>query len=222
MAISSKTLRLALVAATALMGVTACKTQPSDPPLFYKNPIQVAESVERLELYSRPNGMSLSARDSDAVAGFLSGFARYGEGPLYVNMPSGGNAGTAQTRQIINTMLGQMGINGAPVQEGQYRSAANSPAPVVISYRRLKALPRNCSIQQGLQETYNNQTYHNFGCVASANLAAMIDDPRQLLEPYDFAAPDMRRRMTVYDKYIKGESTGSAIPNGQSVSSTSN
>ena len=206
----------------SVMTFVGCTTpMKSEPPLYMKNPIQIAESVERLELFSRPDGMSLSARDQDAVARFLTEYGRYGNGPLYMNIPSQKNAGVSQTKSLIHATMAQIGIAGAPVEEGQYHSNPMQPAPVVISYRRLKTLPRNCSISSDLTKTYNNQPYSEFGCSQNANLAAMIS-PDQLLNPYDLAAPDMRRRMTVYDKYIQGENPASVLPPNQSISATEN
>jgi len=215
--------KLLLACTVAAVGLSACALpQASDGPLYLKNPIQVAESVERLELYSRPDGMSLSARDKDAVAKFLSGYARHGDGPLYMNVPNRQNPGISQTQNMVRSLMAQTGSGGAPLEQGQYRVAHNMPAPVVISYRRLKVLPRDCSITEGLHGTYNNQPYSNFGCSASANLGAMITDPRQFLAPYDMTPPDMRRRTIVYDKYIKGTNPASTQPARQETSSSDN
>jgi len=222
MANTGKSLKWGLVT-VGLSALIGCATpMDSEPPLYLKNPIQISESIERLELYARPDGMSLSARDTDAVAGFLAGYGRFGDGPLYMNMPANGTAGVAQTRGLVQSLIAQVGLGGAPVQEGQYQSRPGMPAPVVISYRRLKALPQDCSIGTNLSRTYNNQPYHEFGCSQNANLAAMVQDPRQFLQAYDMAPPDMRRRMTVYDKYIQGESPASQLPPSQSISATDN
>lgn len=153
---------------------------------------------------------------------FLSAYGKYGDGPLYINVPSQANPGTAQTQHLVRNLMAQMGMSGAPIQEGQYQSAPYSPSPVVVSYRRLKTLPQDCTIRGAMQYTRNNQPYSQFGCSASANLAAMIDDPRQLLAPREMGPPDMRRRMTVYDKYIKGESPASQQPARQETSSSEN
>lgn len=205
----------------AILAMSACATPvDSQPPIYKAHPIQIAESVERLELYSRPDGMSLSARDSDAVAQFLSGYMRFGDGPLYMNSPANSSAGVFQTQNMVQTMMAQLGARGAPIQQGQYQVfSPNSPAPVVVSYRRLKTLPKDCSLNSSLSETYTNQPWPEFGCVQSANMAAMIS-PDQLLAPYAYTASDMRRRMTVYDKYIKGESPASQLPPNQSISAT--
>lgn len=218
----NKSFKVSLLSGAVLV-LSGCATpMQSEPPLFLKNPIQIAESIERLELYSRPDGMSLSARDEQAVASFLSGYGEFGDGPLHMNLPTHGTTGVMQTRSLVQNMMTQIGMGGAPIQEGQYQSMPGNPAPVVISYRRLKTLPQDCTIRTDLTRTYNNQPYHEFGCSQNANLAAMVQDHSQFLRPYDMAPPDMRRRMTVYDKFISGESPASEIPPNQTISSTGN
>ena len=69
------------------LGLTACTTPSKTfPPTELRNPINVAESIERLELYTRPNGLELSARDKLAVAQFLDGYAKSGDGALYLSL----------------------------------------------------------------------------------------------------------------------------------------
>lgn len=209
-----------LLGATSVV-LSACSTpQSSYPPVSVRNPIQVAETVERLELYARPEGMTLSARDEDAVAGFLQAYGRFGDGPLYINAPNRphSGAGIAQTHQLISKLMGQVGLPTAQVQSGQYYAQMQGPAPIVVSYRRLKTIPQDCRKLGNMSMSYTNQPYDNFGCSANANLAAMIEDPRQLLEPYAQTPPVMKRRSTVYDKYIKGENPASEQPDRQQVS----
>jgi len=200
--------------------VTACSTpMASTGPSVFNNKIQVAESIERLELYTRPNGLELSARDQVAVSQFLQSYGRTGNGPLYINVPnsSGSGLGVQQAQAVIRQSLAGVGLGGASVQTGQYQAAYGSPAPVVVSYRTLKTVPQDCRHQGDNKSTYANQPYDSFGCFHAANLAAMIGDPRQLIEPYDMTIPDSQRRQTVYDKYIEGENTASTQPARQQV-----
>ena len=84
--------------------LSGCATPtPSLPPAHLNHPVQVAESIERLELYSRPNGLELSARDKLAVAQFLDGYRDSGEGPLYINKPANAASGlgTQQAEALI-------------------------------------------------------------------------------------------------------------------------
>ena len=207
---------------TALLALGACTTYtPSFPPSAARNPIQISESIERLELYARQDGLSLSARDRDAVVGFLQGYRQSGDGPLYINSPQNGSshAGIAQTQNLIRQDLAGLGISQTAVQTGQYQSAPGAPAPVVVSFRRLKAMPQDCRNMQSLSLTSNNQPSDSFGCAQSSNLAAMVNDPRQFLEPYATTEPNSARRMTVYDKYIQGENPASEQPARQQISS---
>jgi len=212
MKLVSTTLRNLALAGVATATLIACSTpNPSFAPTTVKNPIKVAESIERLELYARPNGLELSARDKFAVGQFLEGYKLNGDGPVYVNMPSQAknNRGVQQAHVMVKTMMAQTGINPAALQAGQYQSRPNAPAPVVVSYRTLKTIPQDCRFKDDLSRSYNNQPHQSFGCFQSANLAAMVADPRQFLEPYATTTPNSQRRTVVYDKYIQGESTAS-------------
>lgn len=210
-----------IVLSTAGLLLSACSTpQSSFPPYSVRNPIEIAETVERLELYSRPEGMTLSARDEDAVAQFLNTYGRYGDGPLYINVPNTpyAAAGVSQTQGLIANLMGRVGVSSAEVQTGYYNATHAGPAPIVVSYRRLKTIPQDCRKLDNMAMAYSNQPYNYFGCFANANLAAMIEDPRQLLEPYPQSPPDMERRSVVYDKYIKGENPASEQPDRQEIS----
>lgn len=211
---------LTVCAITAVLGLSACAA-PSQTfkPTHMRNAVQVAESIERLELYTRPNGMELSARDKLAVAQFLDGYARSGDGPLYVNRPANAlsGLGTQQAESVVRGLMAQGGLNPATVQTGQYASAPGEPAPVVVSYRTLRAIPQDCREMGNFMNTYSNQPHSTFGCFQSSNLAAMVTDPRQLLEPYASGQPNAQRRQVIYDKYIQGETTAAKINPEQRV-----
>lgn len=201
-------------------GLSACaNASKSVAPIHLRNSVNVAESIERLELYSRPSGMELSARDKLAVAQFLDGYAKSGEGALYINRPSSAisGIGTRQAESVVRGLMAQGGLNPNAVQTGQYQSRPGAPAPVVVSYRTLRAIPQDCRELGRLHDTYTNQPHDNFGCFQSANLAAMISDPRQLLEPYSAAQPNAQRRQVVYDRYIEGTQTAAQINPEQQV-----
>jgi pilus assembly protein CpaD len=208
----------AIVATLALSGCTTYK--PSFAPSVLRNKVTVTESVERLELYASQAGLQLSARDETAVGAFISQYASSGQGPLYVNVPSNGanSPGVEQAHSILKNYLGRMGLGAANVQTGQYKVAMGALAPVVVSYRRLTTAPIDCSQGASLTHTSNNQAYGNFGCAQTANLAALIDNPMQLLAPYGIDNAYATRRMTVIDKYNAGEVTASESSPTQEVS----
>lgn len=206
---------LSLLTAAAL---GACAVPQHSPmPVVNANPISISESIERLELYSRPNGMSLSARDQDAVAEFLMAYGQYGDGPVFMNVPGSqsGSIGTRQSTELVRQTMAQVGLGVGALQTGQYQSNSSAPAPVVVSYRRLKIVPKDCRSLGDITSSHSNQPMPDFGCAHHANLGAMIQDPRQLLEPYALDVPNAMRRRTVYDKYIEGENPASVHPDRQ-------
>ena len=221
MTIPNRTLVKLFCGTFAVATLTACSTPTaSTGPSVFNNKIQVAESIERLELYTRPNGLELSARDQVAVNQFLQSYRQSGNGPIYLNIPSNAASGLGvqQAQALIRQNLSVLGLSSAAMQSGQYQVAYGSPAPVVVSYRTLKTVPKDCRQLGDTMDTFTNQPYDSFGCFHSANLAAMIGDPRQLLEPYEMTVPDSQRRQVVYDKYINGENTASTQPDRQQIS----
>ena len=160
--------------------------------------------------------MQVSARDKLAVAQFLDGYAKSGEGALHINRPSNAlsGLGTQQAEALVRGLVAQSGLNPNTVQTGQYAAQTGVPAPVVVSYRTLRAIPDDCREYGNILDTYSNQPRSNFGCWHSANLAAMITDPRQLLEPYALGQPNAQRRQVIYDQYIQnGPETANAESN---------
>ena len=220
MKMTSTLFRSFVAASAGAVFMSACATPaPTYAPTTMRNQIKIAESIERLELYARPDGLELSARDQFAVGQFLEGYRAGGDGPLYVNMPAGAmsDIDTQQARTLVRTMLAQAGVNPAALQTGEYQSMPHAPTPVIVSYRVLRAIPADCRYMDDLRMTYNNQPSQSFGCSQNANLAAMVADPRQFLEPYATTTPNSQRRTVVYDKYIKGESTAAERPPEQTT-----
>ena len=56
------------------------------------------------------------------------------------------------------------------------------------------------------EQRVQNRHYESFGCATQQNLAAMVDNPLDLLYPRGMTPADAARRATVLDKYRRGES----------------
>ncbi len=84
-------------------------------------------------------------------------------------------------------------------------------APLLASYDRFDAQGPNCSSGWGdLTATGHNSTFGHFGCAVTANVAAQIANPRDLIAPAVMTPGDNVRRAVVLDKYRRGEVTSSA------------
>lgn len=207
---------LASTCAGVLLGGCALSQSPYEN-VVRDNKITVAETVERMELYVQPTTLNLSARDQDAVGNFVAQYSRTGQGPLYLNVPkniAGGN-GVREARTMLMSHLTHLGISANVVQMGQYVARDGVSAPVVVSYRRLATAPINCQQGNNLVYTSHNKPFANYGCAHTANLAALVTDPRQFLSPYDLAPADANRRALMVGKFTNGEATGTERPAGQ-------
>ena len=60
-----------------------------------------------------------------------------------------------------------------------------------------------------------NKSYYNFGCAHQRNLAAMIDEPSDLVQPRAETPAYTIRRSTAFEKYRKGTSTTTSYPDGE-------
>jgi pilus assembly protein CpaD len=88
---------------------------------------------------------------------------------------------------------------------------------VRVSYIRYSVHAEECgNWSEDLGVTYANTPSPNFGCATQHNVAAMIADPRDLATPKPVEATDADRRLTVLDKYRKGEITAATKAGEQS------
>jgi pilus assembly protein CpaD len=78
-----------------------------------------------------------------------------------------------------------------------------------VHFMRFAAQAPECAplYTQDLAHNASNRPYQSFGCSAQANLAAMISDPRDLMEPRVEDPRDPARRAVVLEAYRKGQQT---------------
>lgn len=208
---------LGSLATVLLAGCFSGSAHQATYPSIERNPIQITESVERLELHSHANGLTLSPRDSAAVGEFVANYRRYGDGPLYMHVPStlAGGLGVQQAQGLVRQSMSMAGVPHNKISIANYKPYMGGATPVVVSYKRLKADLQDCRSLGDLTRVSGNMPYPEFGCSYHSNLAAMIENPNQFLAPYPMGPPNAERRKAVYDSYIQGENPASAQPDRQ-------
>ena len=96
--------------------------------------------------------------------------------------------------------------------------APEALASIKISYTKLMAEAGPCGLWPhdlgpAWDRTYTeNRPYWNLGCASQRNLAAMVDNPTDLVQPRGDAPAYTARRSVALDKYRKGETPGGAYP----------
>jgi pilus assembly protein CpaD len=59
---------------------------------------------------------------------------------------------------------------------------------------------------------FENKSYYNFGCAYQRNMAAMVDNPSDLVQPRTETPPYTPRRSEAFEKYRKGTVTTTSYP----------
>ena len=174
--------------------------------------IDVSEQNARLEVDVAANSGALTPEARDSIAAFASGYLRYGHGALVMSTPSGVSNGdaAATVAQATRGALVDDGVSYAAVAGSTYDATGQATAPVILSFTRYEAEAPQCAPlwEQDLAHQSNNQPWESFGCATQANLAAMVEDPHDLIAPRDMTARDSGRRDTVMDIYRAGHATG--------------
>jgi len=171
-------------------------------------PITVNEEMATLTV--RPSGRngSLSAYDEAQISNFVSEYKARGHGAMMV-----ATSGTASSRAAteVRNKLAETGLESWQIQDTGFSAAAgDASAPVVLSFKRYTASALECgNWNANLGFTDRNLPWPNFGCATQNNLAAMVLDPHDLVEPRGVDAADPERRAVVLEKYRKGQPTGS-------------
>jgi len=184
-----------------------------------RHPIVVTEQAETFDLPVGYHTRNLNSALSDRIAAFGQDSRSYGNGRVEIQVPAGsGNeaavhALTPKVRSALRrggVPAGQISTRSYPVHDPQ------SAAPIRLSYARIKATAGPCGDwPENLGGSWiHNVDYSNFGCASQANLAAMVDNPADLLAPRAMTPPDQMRRAVVLEKHRAGEQTASEYKEG--------
>jgi pilus assembly protein CpaD len=155
-------------------------------------------------------GNGLTQRQSRDLRYFLRGYREKTEGLLEVAAPSGGVNEVAVMHALgdVRREFRRAGISRHEVQFNAYSGSGGASAPVKISYRTFVAHGPECGDwSDSLSRDPKNLPYRNFGCSAQKNLAAMVANPRDLVEPRGMTPRDSQRRDKIMNKYVKGDTT---------------
>ncbi len=147
----------------------------------------------------------LSSLDQARLRAFADSYMRNGHGALTVTAPSGAE-GAASVRKALDGF----GVPSSSIAAADYRGGEGSTRDIILSYTHYVATPSACGVWEGMRERdYRNVRTPNFGCATQNNLAAMIGDPHDLIEPAAMTDPDSTTRILGVTKFRKGETTSS-------------
>ncbi len=175
-----------------------------------RHPIRISSGVKQIAINLNENQRELSSIQKDRLSTFFSNYRQRGQGQIEIAMPSGGASENAvyRTAGSIKEIASRYGIAPGYLHIRPYQVAYEHESTIRVSYNYSIAKGPKCDgWYQNLGKNYTNLHYHNFGCSQQRNLAAMVANPRDLIEPRGSDVRSSERRDVIWDKYIKGETT---------------
>jgi pilus assembly protein CpaD len=201
-------IRFAAVAAvSALLSACAATGSIGAPPLTATSRyvLQVEPGVDRIALAVHENGLSTNQRA--ALADLAVRFVQARADVIRIETPSGDDP---VSHQVAWNTRDALAARGVPVERLQIVAydAPTARAPILAGFETVQAFIPNCAATQSvMRSSFSNQPSSSFGCAVTANLAAQIANPRDIVAPAALAPSDTARRGKVFDTYRGGVKT---------------
>jgi pilus assembly protein CpaD len=154
--------------------------------------------------------------------GLAETWLREGTGVIVTEVPTGtpnARAAADSSREIL-ALLAAGGVPPRAVTVRNYHP--EDPrlfATIRLTYPRITAEAGPCGVWPDdlgssikNKDYFENKPYYNFGCAYQRNMAAMIANPSDLVQPRPETPTYTAQRNIVFDKYRKGTSTATTDP----------
>lgn len=221
----------------SLLVVAGCKTATSPAvtgsvfPFDYRerHPIRFDESERSVQLLVGSSRGELTGPQRAQVTAFGSAWRRESTGIIVIDAPKGtrNERAARYAVQEAQSLLRASGVPARAVRVRKYEPPQTSDlGPVRISYARIEATAGPCGewpedigampspSLTGMPAGIDNRPYWNHGCATQKNLASMVANPEDLMQPRPETPPYAARRQTVTEKYRKGEDPATIYSNG--------
>jgi pilus assembly protein CpaD len=212
----------AVVVAGCAIVVCGCNTDQQiaavpDAPADYRmrHPITITEGDRTLQLFMGSNRGTLTPFQRAQVLAFAQSWKHEATGGVIIDLPRGtsNERSSADALPEIQSILAASGVppNGMAVRA--YAVPPGTLATVRITYPKIIAQAGPCGIwpkdigPSMTRDYFENQQYWNFGCANQRNLAAMVENPADLVQPRAETPVYTPRQTTVVEKYRLGAST---------------
>jgi pilus assembly protein CpaD len=190
----------------------ACASQGDPLNLAKKDPGQPVTPAEQFsitvtqgrdEILLAPHPDGLSDAQMQALAQLVDRWRNAGGSVITVRAPASGEEAMYRATAGVQTALEAIGVRPEQIQLTSYD--AGPGAPIGVSFLGYQAQGPQCGRDwNDFTQTGDNRVNKNFGCAVTANVAAMIANPGDLLAPRPMDSSDAGRRETIIGKYRLG------------------
>jgi pilus assembly protein CpaD len=190
-----------------------------------RHPIAVQEADQSIVIFVGHARGGLSASQRVDVMGLAQTWLHEGTGAIIADLPTDTvNArAAADSLREIQALLASAGVPPRGLTVRRYTPQdPRQMATIRLSYPRISAIAGPCGlwpedIGPSIKNKgyFENKSYHNFGCAYQRNMAAMVDNPADLVQPRSETASYTTRRSTAFEKYRKGTPTTTTYPEAE-------
>lgn len=185
-----------------------------------RHPITLKEGDRTVEVFVGRNRGGLTPSQRADVLSFAQLWRREGTSGIIVDIPTGGTTGVAAADSMreIHSIFAASGVPQRAVYVRNYRPADTALASIKINYSKLTATAGPCGLWPSdlgpAQDAdyIENRPYWNLGCASQRNLAAMVDNPADLVQPRGESPGYTPRRTVAIEKYRVGDSPSGTYP----------
>ena len=201
--------------AVLLAGCYQQRVAQRDYPDDYRqrHPITLKEGERTVEIFLGSNRGGLTPSQRADVLSFAQIWKREATSGIIVDVPRGGptDHAAADSMREVHSIFAASGVPRNAVYVRSYRPTSSSLASIKINYSKLTAEAGPCGLWPAdlgpaFDQAYtDNRPYWNLGCAHQRNLAAMVDNPADLVQPRGEGPAYSPRRSVAIDHYRKGE-----------------
>jgi pilus assembly protein CpaD len=187
-----------------------------------RHPIAITEANRSVVIFVGQARGGLTGPQRSDVIGLARTWVSEGTGAIVADVPvDTPNARAAASAFVeIRSLLAAGGVPPRGIELRHYHpDNPRTLATIRLSYPRIAAVAGPCGVWPEdlgpsiLNGGYSeNKEYYNFGCAYQRNMAAMIDNPSDLVQPRSETPAYTMRRTEAFEKYRKGETTTTTYP----------
>ena len=213
-------LSVALSACTYSGGEVVTASVPDDYRL--RHPIAIQEADRSIVIFVGHARGGLSVPQRADVMGLAQIWVREATGAIVADVPvdTPNARAAASTFREIQALLAAGGVPPRGITLRHYHpDDPRTLATIRLSYPRIAAVAGPCGLwpedlgPSSLNNGYSeNKPYYNFGCAYQRNMAAMVDNPSDLVQPRPETPAYTARRTEAFEKYRKGTTTTTNYP----------
>jgi pilus assembly protein CpaD len=182
-----------------------------------RHPIAIQEADRSVVIFVGHGRGGLSASERSDVVGLAQSWLHEGTGTIVADVPvkTSNAAAAADAFREINALLVAAGVPPRGIAVHRYHpDDPRQMATIRLNYPKISAVAGPCGLwPEDLGPAINNKSYlenkpyYNFGCAYQRNMAAMIDNPSDLVQPRAETPAYTMRRTEGFDKYRRGITT---------------